>query len=200
MAKAIRTNPSKTSRATVKELAARGVLSSSMIGIRALIRAATGEIDDQGFDHWHLHRDGEHLPNFQVGLVECRAWVSYNGGRAKLEATTGTRYWNNPAYPPGSTFPENELASGLISQPDTKAAFGIPLDGVLRGDAVLVRDIRRHWSLSRRGAEHGEVDFFNEMLSTPRTLIQGWNGCTPRIFFHEEPNEDDLIFMKLRYG
>ena len=96
MAEAIRTNPSKTSRATVKELAARGVLSSSMVGIRALIRAATGEIDDQGFDLWHLHRDGERLPNFQVGLVECRAWVSYNGGRAKLEATTGMNRTGNP--------------------------------------------------------------------------------------------------------
>jgi len=198
MAKAIRTNPSETSRATLKELAVRGVLSSSMVGMRALIRAATDEIDDQGFDLWHLHRDRP--PNFQAGFAECRAWVSYNGGRAKLEATTGARRWNNPAYTPGSGFPENELASRLVNRPGTKAAFGIPLDGVLCGDAILVRDIRRHWNLTQQNAEQGEVEFFNEMLSTPRTLIQGWNGCPPQIFFHEEPIEDDLIFMKLRFS
>ena len=153
MAKAIRTNPRCTSRATLKELAAKGILASSMVDIRCIIRATADVIDDQGFDLWHLQRNGERLPNFQVGLVECRAWVSYNGGRAELEATTDTRHWNNPAYPPGSAFPENELASRLLNQPDTKAAFGIPLNGLLYGDAILVRDIRRHWSLVQRSAE-----------------------------------------------
>ncbi|MHC2017805.1 hypothetical protein [Methylobacterium sp. CM6247] len=176
MAKSIRTRPSRTSRATVKELAARGVLSSSMVGIRSIIRAATGEIEDQGFDLFHLYADRERLINFGAGFVECRAQVSYDGGRATLDATTGKRYWCSPTFPPGSTFPVNELASRLIRQPDTKAAFGMPLDGVLCGDAYLVRDIRRHWSLGRRSTEQGEVELFNELLSTPRTLINGCNG------------------------
>ena len=71
---------------------------------------------------------------------------------------------------------------------------------MLFGDAILVRDIRRHWSLCRHRAEEGEVEFFNEMLSSPRSLIAGCGGRPPQIFFHEEPNEDDLIFTKLRFG
>lgn len=200
MAKTIRTKPSSTSRATLRELAAKGVLSSSMVGIRTVIRAETGEVEDQGFDLWQLQRDRVRLPNFYVGFAECRAWVSYNGGRAKLDATMGKGYWSNPAAPPSPIYPVNDLASQLVGQPDTKGTFGIPSDGLLYGDAILVRDIRRHWSLCYRSAEEGEIEFFDEMLSTPRTLIAGWGSGRPQVFFHEEPNEDDLIFMKLRFG
>ena len=56
MAKVIRTKPSPTSRATLRELAAKGVLSSSMVGINTVIRAETGEVEDQGFDLWQLHQ------------------------------------------------------------------------------------------------------------------------------------------------
>ena len=70
MAKVIRTKPSPTSRATLRELAAKGVLSSSTVGIHAVIRAETGEVEDQGFDLWHLQRDRERLPNFHARLLE----------------------------------------------------------------------------------------------------------------------------------
>ena len=157
MAKVIRTKPNPTSRATLRELAAKGVLSSSMVGIRTVIRAETSEVEDPGFDLWHLQRDRERLANFYDGFVECSAWVSYNGGRAKLDATTGKSYWDNPAAPPKPIYPLNDLASRLFGQPDTKGTFGIPSDGLLFGDAILVRDIRRHWSLCRHRTKVGEV-------------------------------------------
>ena len=200
MAKAIRTKPSKPNRATVKELATKGILMGSMTGMYNVIRAETGEVEEQGFDLWHLHQTRERLPNFYAGLFQCGAWVGYNDGRAKINATTGVSYWKDRFGRSSPPFPANDLASQLIGQPDKRGGFGFPADGMLYGDAILITDIRRHWRLCRREAEQGEIEFFNEMLSTPRTLIERGEGHPPEIFFYEEPKQDDLIFMKFRFG
>ncbi|MGH1591137.1 hypothetical protein ACRBEV_25640 [Methylobacterium phyllosphaerae] len=200
MAKAIRTKPSKSSRATVMELADKGILFGERIGISHIIRAATGRVEEQGFDLYEFNSERERPLNFHPNAPKCSAWVSYGSGRARLTATYGNNRWLGTPYDLSSIFPENCLADQLLRQPDTRDKTGVPLGEKFYGDALLVTDIRQHWILSRRQAEEGEVEFFNESLSTPRTLCRGWNKYTPRIFFHEEPNEDDLIFMKLRFG
>jgi hypothetical protein len=200
MAKMIRTRPSKTSRATLRELAAKGVLTSSMVGLRNIIRADTGKVEEQGFDLWELNRTQEQPANFFGGLAQCHAWIGYSGGRAHLTATTGSNYWGCTIPHFSTKFAVNQLAGQLIQQSDVRGAVSIPDDGMLYGDAVLVTDVRRHWTLYCRKAEADEIEFFNEMLSTPRTLIEGLGRRPPQIFFHIEPTEDDLVFMKLRFG
>lgn len=200
MAKAIRTKPSKTSRATVKELETKGILFGEKIGINHIIRAATGQVEEQGFDHYDLNKKRERLANFHPNAPTCSAWVSYGSGRAQLTATYGNNRWLGTPYDLSSIFSENCLADQMLRQPDTREIGGIQSGEKFYGDALLVTDIRQHWTLHRRQAEEGEIEFFNETLSTPRTLIERRNGYPPQIFFHEEPNEDDLIFIKLRFG
>lgn len=200
MAKIIRTKPSRTSRATLQELKCKGVLTSCMVGIRNIIRAATGEVDERGFEFWRLQHDAEQLANFQLGMAQYQAWVSYNGGRAHLSAVTGRSGWR-PIQPDFHTrFPVNQIAGQLIQGGEVRGGVNLPEDGLLYGDAVLVTDVRRHWILSCRQADEGEVELFHEGLSTPRSLIKGWGGRAPDIFFHEEPHETDLFYTKLRFG
>ncbi|WP_157080538.1 hypothetical protein [Methylobacterium variabile] len=199
MASEIRTKPNKGSRAILKELSAKGVLAHSMVGIYNVIRAQSSTVEPQGYDLWQLSGTLERPSSFALPLVKCDAWVGYSGGRAKITAASGVRYDGQPASICESSCHLNELAGKLIRQPDTRGASWIPNDGQFYGDAVLVTDVRRHWSLQRWRVEAGEIEAFNEMLSTPRTLVSRGVHNPPSIFFHEEPNEVDLMFMKLRW-
>jgi hypothetical protein len=200
MAKAIRTRPSKTSRGTLWELARKGVLMPSNVGIRNIVRAETGEIEEQGFDLPSLNRVREGLPaGYRFDLAECHAWVGYNGGRAHLTALRKSGYRQPHSAESPSALPINVFAGRLIQQPDVRGAFYLPVDGKLYGNAVLVTDVRRHWIFSARKADAEEIELFHDMLITPKSLITGWGGEL-MIFFHEEPCEADLIFTKLRWG
>ena len=199
MAETIRTKPSKTSRATLRELEAKGVLTPCMTGLRHFIRAETSVVEQRGFDHWRLGQDPERLPNFELGMMQCQAWVGYDGGRAHLTAVTGRSYGRAIRPDFHVRFPVNQLAGQLIQSPGVRGADSLPDDGLLYGDAVLVTDMRRHWILSCRNAEEGEVEILADGMVTPRTLIKGF-GVAPDILFHQEPAESDLIFIKLRWS
>ena len=199
MASEIRTKPNKGSRAILKELSAKGVLAPSMVGIYNIIRAQSSTVEPQGYDLWQLSSTLERPSSFALPLLRCDAWVGYSGGRAKITAASGGRYDSQPANSCGGSYHVNELAGNLIRQPDTRGASWIRECDRFYGDAVLVTDVRRHWSLVRWRVEAGEIEDFNEMLSTPRTLVSRGAHNPPSIFFHEEPNEFDLMFMKLRW-
>lgn len=200
MATEIRTKPNKESRETLKELSTKGVLVPSMVGIYNIIRAETGAVEPQGYDLWQLAGTFERPSSFDLPVYMCNAWVGYSSGRAKITAATGVRYGRQLADSYESGCHVNELAGSLIRQPDTRGASWIPKEGWFYGDAVLVTDVRRHWSLERWRADADEIEAFNEMLCTPRTLVLRGAHHPPSIFFHEEPNEFDLMFTKLRWG
>ena len=52
------------------------MLTSCMVGIRNIIRAATGEVEERGFEFWRFRHDPERLANFQLSMAQYQAWVS----------------------------------------------------------------------------------------------------------------------------
>jgi hypothetical protein len=126
--------------------------------------------------------------------------VTYDKGRAEITATPGHKTWEGTPYDLSSIFPMNMAAGELLRQPDTKCGSGIDPGMRFYGDAVLVTDIRMHWVFSNVRAEAEEIEVFDAMLSTPRQMLTPWQNANPIIFFYEEPNQIDLVALKMRWA
>ncbi len=203
MAKQNRLNPKPTSRPSLRSLETKGILSRELVGIRNIVRAATASVEPVGFNLHDLHgsctRD---LQNFYPGVCYASGWVGYNGGRAEILATQGRKGYEGHLLDVSRHYPVNDLATNLLSQPCTRNGRYDP-DVPVYGDALLITDRRMHWVFRtwKREASPEEVEMFNnDMLVSPRDLIAGHGGMNPWIFFHQEPCEQDIVALMLRWS
>ena len=157
------------------------------VGLRHTLKA-DGTVQPLGFNvgfPWN----NSNLPNFYPGSNSVHAVVQYNGERAELAATLGRTGCDGHILDVSSHFPPNPVATDLL-----RAAYQT---ATVFGDAVLVTDNRMHWVFRPYKAPADEVRDFDMLLTTPRTLFE--DGPGPWIFFHEEPNQSDIVAFKMRW-
>jgi hypothetical protein len=144
--------------------------------------------------HDQQHRD---IPNFYPGVDRVHGCVvQYNGERAELTATLGRNGWRGHVLDIGTHFPPNPLATQLLAA----RPYGAwrPQDPpTVYGDAVLVTDNRMHWLFRPYNVSIEDIVSFNDLLSTPRDLIK--DAHRAEIFFHTEPNQNDITALKMRW-
>jgi hypothetical protein len=199
MSKANCVKPNPANRSALAELEQKRVLHRERSGLRHIVRAGTQMVEPNGFSHYCFSAAHERLANFHPNAPQVSGWVAYNNGRAEMTATPGTLNWKGTPYDLSSVFPSNTLADDLFRQAGTKSGTGLQPGACFYGDAVLVTDARMHWIFRTWKAELEEIDTFDAMLSTPRSLIKSQAGDYAVIFFHEEPNVVDLVSLKLRW-
>jgi hypothetical protein len=190
-----RLNPNKQSRASLKLLEDKGILHRQKVGLRHIIQT-DGTVQHVGYDlgsNWY----SSNLPNYYPGVSQTYGTVvQYNNARAELTATLGRKGWEGHILDVGTHFPPNPLATQLWT--DQLQSASLPYsDSVIYGDAVLVTDNRMHWTLRPRNASVEDLEIFDEMLSTPRDLIV--RGDYAQIFFHTEPNQNDIVALMMRW-
>jgi hypothetical protein len=201
MPKKNRLNPNPANRSALLNLKKKGVLRRQQVGIRHIIRASTNTVETIGFDLTELHGwYSTGLSNFGYNTDCAIGWVTYNGGRADLRGTQGVGASKDRLRDFSRRFPVNQLATDLINQKCTKGVYYDPALPV-RGDAALVTDMRAHWYFScyNPNVSIQDIQDFNSMLTSPRDLIPGYSGRNPWIFFHQEPNERDIIMTMMRW-
>jgi hypothetical protein len=196
MTKKSRLNPNKTSRATLKQLQDKGILERMKVGLRHIIKS-DGIVVPLGPNIGFPTSD-KHMPNFYPGAARTySAVVTYNGERAELSATLGRQNYEGHVLDVSSHFPCNQLATDLLVASFTSSYLGYEANSTVYGDAVLVTDNRMHWVFRPYGAAAEDVEDFNELLSTSRKLYK--DGNRTWIFFDEEPNQADIVALKMRW-
>jgi hypothetical protein len=187
-----RLNPKKSSRPTLKNLKSSGVLYRVKVGLRHHVSPG-GDVHYVGYNIGYPWNNS-HIPNFSGNgaLQTCRAVVKYNGERAELAATIGRNSPEVRCDLLSSSFPPNQLAADLLS-----AAHSECWNPVVYGDAVLVTDNRMQWVYGPYDVEPGEVEDLAGQLTTPHTLLD--RATRPWILFHVEPDERDLILLKMLF-
>jgi hypothetical protein len=199
MATSNRLKPDPKSRKALKELSQKNILRRERVGIRHIIRAATGELEPVGLSHYWFGKTWTCEPSFCRSAPRLTAWVSYSNQRAELTASyVPDGYWTH--HDLSSIPPANALSDKLLCQPDTKYMSPQYAGACCYGDAVLVTDNRMHWIFSNWKADAEDIEQFDAMLSTPREVLRPWGDQHPVIFFHEEPNFVDLVALKMRWA
>lgn len=192
MSKYNRTNPNPANRALIERLCQSNVLLKSPLGLRHIIRAKTGKIEDIGFDIGYR----PFLENFHPNIPTHSSWVDYLGRRALITVTIGCnrKEWENTPCDLSGHFSPNKTASQLLSQQTTLFQCGVRNDEEVYGDAVLVSDTRQHLWIKDPILAHNVTNF----MLTPHTLYTGEYFDKHIMFFHEEPNEVDLTYLILK--
>ncbi len=194
-----RLNPNPASRPTLKSLQDGGILHREMIGLRNIIRAATGAVEPCGYNIESISefvRREPTLKNFRQNGRPVEGLVSYSGGRAEIRATTVYPGTVSAMFDLSQHYPINTLATDILKQPCTKRAWfdpGIPM----YGDAVLITDKRMHWTFTKYKAPEDEILEFDALLTTPRILHKRFYGTV--IIFLEEPSQSDIFTIKLAW-
>jgi hypothetical protein len=168
-----------------------------MIGLRNIIRAATGVVDPFGYNIGCLYdfiQNEPSLSNFRSGARRVSGLVGYNGGRAEIHATTCYRHAHMAAGDVSASFAMNRVATDILKQPCTKRTEFDPAIPVF-GDAVLITDRRYHWFLPKGHTTDDDFTALDALLTTPRTESTQW-GRTAVIFL-EEPNQNDIFTIML---
>jgi hypothetical protein len=194
MAKRSRLNPNKDSQSVLKQLKKQSILVRRKVGLRHVIKT-DGTVEYVGYNIGY-DRNNRHMPNFYPGVFHTRAVVQYNDERAELEATLGHPGWEaHPLYV-GDRFPLNLLATQLYAARfDARCQLrNLP---TIYGDAVLITDNRMHWLFRPNDISIEDVERTNDMLSTPRDLIK--DAGSAHIFFHTEPNQQDIFTLKMHW-
>jgi hypothetical protein len=169
-----------------------------MIGLRNIIRATTGVVEPFGHDLGGIFTfmaNEPSLSNFRMrGCRDIDGLVGYEGGRAKLHATTS--YQHDYAKPGdvSTSYPVNNRATEILRQPCTKRAYFDPNIPVF-GDAVLITDRRYHWVLPKDNSSDDDFAALDALLTTPRTVCAR-RGKTVIVFL-EEPNQNDIVYIML---
>jgi hypothetical protein len=187
-----RLNPKKSSRSTLEILQDKRILDRAKVGLRHVVKP------DRSVQHLGLnigHPPGNrHMPNFYPGAAQTYSTVvRYNDQRAELTATLGRPGYKGHILDVSAHFPLNPLATELLRAASSPASC----DNEVYGDAILVTDNRMHWVYQPYNVQPNEVLDLEEQLSTPRTLFD--RQSRPWIFFHEEPNERDLVLLKMHF-
>jgi hypothetical protein len=185
------------SRSILKRLEQRWLLRRKKVGIRNIIRAASGSVECYGLNLHATCLFHERLANFHPNAPRMSAWVAYQDGRAELTATHGHSAWVNTLYDLSSIFPVNAMATDLMYDPATKSSGYLPPNLTFYGDAELITDSRMHWFFINWKAEAEDILSFNEMLTTPRTVL--YQDAKPQIFFHEQPHQGDVMTMQMTW-
>ena len=207
MAKSNRTNPNPEHRSTLKDLYKSNVLSRVTAGLKYIIRAEDGAHDYIGFSC--DGRDPQHIVPDNFHPYVRRSWyaINYNGKRTEVEYTTGSleKRWVGTACDPSTYFITNRFIKDILKQANididqdhkrrTSQYTALELVDKLEiyGDAYLTTDYRKHWTVfgSKKCQEIASA------ISTPHSLSQSSEGEIYEIFFHEEPNESDLMYITL---
>jgi hypothetical protein len=61
----------------------------------------------------------------------------------------------------------------------------------------MTENFAPHWVFRNVRAEAEGIEVFDAMLSTPRQMLTPWRYASPIIFFYEEPNQIDLVVLKM---
>jgi hypothetical protein len=194
-----RLNPNPASRPTLKDLKGAGILDREKIGLRNIIRAATGAVEPCGYAIECMYDFTQREPtlnNFRQHSLRVGGLVGYSGGRAEIYATTNFSCSCGSSRDLSRHYPVNTLATDILKQPCTRGAWfdpGIPM----YGDAVLITDKRMHWTFSKEKAPEDAILEFDALLTTPRMLHKRFYGTV--IVFLEEPNQSDIFTIKLAW-
>ncbi|HEV2559315.1 MAG TPA: hypothetical protein VGU45_11865 [Microvirga sp.] len=166
------------------------------VGLRHIIKT-DGTVEALGYDIGPLP-NGK-LSNFHPGAAQTyQSVVDYHGQRAELSATLGREDYQGHILEVSTHFPRNQLATDLLGAAGMPWLTGPHQSPTAYGDAILVTDNRMHWCLRPWRVQPGEVALFDGMLTTPRSLLQSLGGHD-WIFFHEEPNQTDIVSIMVRW-
>jgi hypothetical protein len=171
------------------------LLTREKVGLRHIIKT-DGTVQYVGYDIGFTW-DNRELPNFYPGVQQTDCVVQYNNQRADLSATIGRMGWEGHVLDVGTHFPPNPLATKLLNPVQASAVVASRPLPIVYGDAVLVTDNRMHWVFRPYHVSIEDVEAFNDTLLTPRDLIIGTYRAT--IFFHTEPNQNDLMAFMMRW-
>jgi hypothetical protein len=167
------------------------------MGLRNIIRAATGVVEPFGYDTGSLYaftRSEPSLSNFRSSGRWIEGLVGYNGGRAEIHATTSNPQAHMVAGDISVSFAINRRATDLLKQPCTKRTAFNP-DIPVYGDAILITDRRYHWILPKGTSSDDDFMALDVLLTTPRIVSRRY-GRTG-IIFYEEPNQNDIFTVML---
>lgn len=189
-------------KAALARLQAKGFMWNTKLGFRHIIRT-DGSVTEHGGLTW-VFRCGDDidLPNWHPGTVKCNVRTVYNGRYAEVVATYGVPGWTNSPCDVSNHFPLNPLATGLIHQPDARWISGRHRKVCCYGDAVLCTDIRTRWIFSawQHALDEEEMCFVDDNLTTKRRLLRKSIDGRSSIFFDDTPNEDDLVYLVMRFA
>jgi hypothetical protein len=195
MATKSRLKPNKDSRSALQLLQDKNVLTRQKIGLRHVVKA-DGTVEFIGHNIGHPY-DNRHMPNFHPRVAQAHAVVQYNNARAELSATIGTQGYEGHVLDISKHFPENPLATQLLAAAQSNGGYSSSYAPTAYGDAVLVTVNRMHWLLRPYKASPDDIELCHDMLATPRDLIR--TGDYAYIFFHEEPNQNDISILKMQW-
>lgn len=144
--------------------------------------------------------------NFHPYYPIRSAYVRHEGKSALLWATPGHIRCAGLPGDPSSLFRANAIADELFRQPKLGNDTYIGSMGSIYGDALLITDVRQHWSVSRHHlVDQSHADDLCSRLTTPHVMSGRYTTSsgtlsTSSIVFVEEPCAEDLTLLLMMFG